>query len=44
MTETDIENIITAKAAIFAAIKILIERLDLEFKEIERLYLSRGLW
>lgn len=40
ITETDIENIITAKAAIFAAIKILIERLDLEFKEIERLYLA----
>lgn len=40
ITETDIENIITAKAAIFAAMKILLERLELDFKEIDRLYLA----
>jgi uncharacterized 2Fe-2S/4Fe-4S cluster protein (DUF4445 family) len=40
ITETDIENIITAKAAIFAAIKILMERLDLQFSDIEHFYIA----
>jgi uncharacterized 2Fe-2S/4Fe-4S cluster protein (DUF4445 family) len=40
LTETDIENIITAKAAIFAALKILLERLDLHFSDIRKFYLA----
>ena len=40
ITESDIENVITAKAAIFAAIKILTMRLDLDFEDIERVYLA----
>jgi len=40
LTETDIENIITAKAAIFAALKILLERLELRFSDIQRFYLA----
>ncbi|UCB47099.1 MAG: DUF4445 domain-containing protein [Spirochaetota bacterium] len=40
ITESDIENVITAKAAIFAAIKILTMRLDLNFEDIERVYLA----
>lgn len=40
ITEADIENIITAKAAIFAAIKILLERLDLKFSQIKNFYIS----
>ena len=36
ITESDIENIITAKAAIFAAMKILVRRLEFEFRDIER--------
>jgi uncharacterized 2Fe-2S/4Fe-4S cluster protein (DUF4445 family) len=40
ITEPDIENVITAKAAIFAAIKILTRRLDLDFSDIERVYLA----
>ncbi len=40
ITESDIENIITAKAAIFAAMKILMERLELQFSEIERFYIA----
>jgi uncharacterized 2Fe-2S/4Fe-4S cluster protein (DUF4445 family) len=36
ISESDIENVITAKAAIFAAIKILLHRLDLSFEDIER--------
>jgi uncharacterized 2Fe-2S/4Fe-4S cluster protein (DUF4445 family) len=40
LTESDIENIITAKAAIFAAIKILLNRLDLEFEDIQHLYIA----
>jgi uncharacterized 2Fe-2S/4Fe-4S cluster protein (DUF4445 family) len=35
-SESDIENVITAKAAIFAAMKILLRRLDLTFDDIER--------
>jgi len=38
--EKDLENVITAKAAIFAAIKILLERLELRFSDIEKVYLA----
>jgi uncharacterized 2Fe-2S/4Fe-4S cluster protein (DUF4445 family) len=40
ITEPDIENVITAKAAIFAAIKILIQRLDLSFPDVQRFYIA----
>lgn len=40
ITEPELENVITAKAAIFAAIKILVRRLDLEFSDIERFYIA----
>jgi uncharacterized 2Fe-2S/4Fe-4S cluster protein (DUF4445 family) len=40
ITESDIENIITAKAAIFAAMKILVQRLELGFQDIERFYIG----
>ena len=40
MTEDDIENVITAKAAIFAAMKIIIERLDLSFDDIEQFLIA----
>ena len=40
VTESDIENIITAKAAIFAAMKILIKRLDMSFNDIDRFYIA----
>jgi uncharacterized 2Fe-2S/4Fe-4S cluster protein (DUF4445 family) len=36
ISESDIENVITAKAAIFAAMKILLDRLDLQFEDIQR--------
>jgi uncharacterized 2Fe-2S/4Fe-4S cluster protein (DUF4445 family) len=40
ITEPDIENVVTAKAAIFAAIKILTRRLDIGFSDIERFYIA----
>lgn len=40
ITEADIENIITAKAAIYAAMKILLQRLDLDFTDIKHFYLA----
>lgn len=40
ITEIDIENIITAKAAIFAAMKILFRRLELSFTDIKRFYIG----
>jgi uncharacterized 2Fe-2S/4Fe-4S cluster protein (DUF4445 family) len=40
ITESDIENVITAKAAIFAAIKILLKRLNLNFSDINHFYLA----
>jgi uncharacterized 2Fe-2S/4Fe-4S cluster protein (DUF4445 family) len=40
LTETDIENVITAKAAIFAAMKILLDRLDLSFDDIEEFFIA----
>jgi uncharacterized 2Fe-2S/4Fe-4S cluster protein (DUF4445 family) len=40
ITESDVENIITAKAAIFAAMKILVQRLELDFQDIEHFYIG----
>ena len=40
ITESDIENIITAKAAIFAAMKILITRLSLSFSDIHNFFIA----
>ena len=40
ITEPDIENVITAKAAIFAAMKILLHRLDLHFSDIQHFYIA----
>jgi len=40
ISESDIENIITAKAAIFAAMKILLKRLDMDFSDVDRVYIS----
>jgi len=40
ITESDIENIITAKAAIFAAMKILLHRLELNFEDIKHFYIA----
>jgi uncharacterized 2Fe-2S/4Fe-4S cluster protein (DUF4445 family) len=40
LTEKDIENIITAKAAIFAAINILLQRLSLKFSDISKIYIA----
>ncbi|MBN2442881.1 MAG: DUF4445 domain-containing protein [Spirochaetales bacterium] len=40
ISESDIENIITAKAAIFAAMKILLLRLELTFHDISRFYIA----
>jgi uncharacterized 2Fe-2S/4Fe-4S cluster protein (DUF4445 family) len=40
ISEKDIENVIVAKAAIFAAIKILLKRLELSYAEIDKVYLG----
>ena len=40
ITETDIENVVTAKAAIFAAMKIILERLDFSFTDIEQFLIA----
>jgi uncharacterized 2Fe-2S/4Fe-4S cluster protein (DUF4445 family) len=40
ISESDIENVITAKAAIFAAMKILLKRLDLTFADLRRFFIA----
>lgn len=42
ITQADIENILRAKAAIFAGINVLIKILNLKFSDIERVYLAGG--
>jgi uncharacterized 2Fe-2S/4Fe-4S cluster protein (DUF4445 family) len=42
LTQDDIENVITAKAAIFAATKIMLDRLNLDFSQISHLFLAGG--
>lgn len=40
ITEVDIDNVITAKAAIYAAMKIMLQRLDLHFSDISNFYIA----
>jgi len=40
--QEDIDRVITAKAAIFAAARIVLARLDLEFSDIDRLMIAGG--
>ena len=40
LSEKDLENVIVAKAAIFAAIHILMKRLELRYEEIDKVYLA----
>ena len=42
ITQDEIDNVITAKAAIFAAAKIVLDRLKLGFSDVKKLYLAGG--
>lgn len=42
ITQDDVDNVITAKAAVFAAIKIILDRLQLGFDDIGKLFLAGG--
>ena len=42
VSQDDIDNVITAKAAIFAAIKIMLDRLKLDFSEVSKLFIAGG--
>ena len=42
VTQDDIDNVITAKAAIFAATKIILDRLDLTIADVDQLFLAGG--
>jgi len=42
VTQDDIDNIITAKAAIFAATKIILDRLELRIEDVKKLFLAGG--
>jgi uncharacterized 2Fe-2S/4Fe-4S cluster protein (DUF4445 family) len=42
LSQDDIDNVITAKAAIFAAAKIMLDRLNLRFSAVKRLFLAGG--
>jgi len=42
ISETDIENLITAKAAVYAAIKILLNRLEMDLSDVKNFYIAGG--
>lgn len=42
ITQDDIDNVITAKAAVFAAAKIMLDRLNLKVSDIKKLFLAGG--
>ena len=42
LTQDDISNVITAKAAVFAAAKIMLDRLNLKPTDIKKLFLAGG--
>lgn len=43
ITEVDIDNFIRAKGAIYSAIKLIIESLDMDMSMIERIYVAGGI-
>jgi len=43
VTQADIKNLINAKAAIFSGIKVLTEKLNLTFSDIEKIYIAGAL-
>ncbi|MBN1671817.1 MAG: DUF4445 domain-containing protein [Kiritimatiellae bacterium] len=42
LTQDDIDNVITAKAAVFAAAKIMLDRLNLTFEDVSKVFLAGG--
>lgn len=42
ITQDDVDNIITAKAAIFAALKIMLDRLNIGFNDLDKLFIAGG--
>jgi len=42
ITQDDIDNVLTAKAAVFAATKIMLDRLNLSFSDVKKLFLAGG--
>jgi len=42
LAQDDIDNVITAKAAVFAAAKIMLDRLNLEFSQLSHVFLAGG--
>lgn len=42
LTEVDIENILRAKAAIYAGVSLLLKKVGLTFDDIERIYIAGG--
>jgi len=42
LTQDDVENIVTAKAAVFAAMKIMLNRLNLSFSDLSHVFLAGG--
>lgn len=40
ITESDIDNLMRAKAALFAGVKLLVETAEEDFKDIEKLYIA----
>jgi len=43
ISEVDIDNLIRAKAAVYAGIKTLLEEVDLNIEDLEKVYLAGGL-
>jgi len=42
VSQDDVDNVVTAKAAIFAAAKIMLDRLGLQFSDVKKLFLAGG--
>ncbi len=42
LRQDDVDNVVTAKAAIFAAAKIMMERLNLRFSDVQTLFVAGG--
>lgn len=42
ISETDIDNLIRAKAAIFSACRVMLKKIDMEFADLAKIYIAGG--
>ncbi|MBT3319954.1 MAG: DUF4445 domain-containing protein [Clostridia bacterium] len=42
INETDIDNLVRAKAAIYSACRVMLQKIDMDFEDLEKIYIAGG--